>query len=73
MKIGLYSRSIFVRARHNAAFLGSISGRFEYSLDGLIFYQVNVFDEWCLGAFRPILVVFPLSAIDQSVQITVRI
>jgi lysophospholipase L1-like esterase len=51
---------------------GPDTGIFEYSLDGLTFNQVQLFDEWCLGAFRPVMAMFPLPAHGQTAQITVR-
>lgn len=51
---------------------GPDTGIFEYSLDGLTFHQVNLFDDWCLGAFRPVIAMIPLPSGIQSVQIIVR-
>ncbi|WP_053374016.1 SGNH/GDSL hydrolase family protein [Paenibacillus sp. FJAT-27812] len=51
---------------------GPDTGIFEYSLDGLTFNEVQLFDEWCLGAFRPVIAMFPLSPHGQTLQITVR-
>lgn len=51
---------------------GPDTGIFEYSLDGLTFNQVHLFDDWCLGAFRPVIAMFPLQAENQSMRITVR-
>jgi lysophospholipase L1-like esterase len=38
---------------------GPDSGIFEYSLDGFTFHPINLFDDWCLQAFRPVIALFP--------------
>lgn len=51
---------------------GPDSGIFEYSLDGITFNKVNLFDEWCLMAYRPIIVLFPLLEEATDMRIVVR-
>ncbi|OMF22714.1 hypothetical protein BK133_25775 [Paenibacillus sp. FSL H8-0548] len=51
---------------------GPDTGIFEYSLDGVTFHAVNLFDEWCLGAYRPIIAVFQLQADVASTRVTIR-
>ncbi|WP_139993344.1 SGNH/GDSL hydrolase family protein [Paenibacillus paridis] len=51
---------------------GPDTGIFEYSLDGLTFHAVNLFDEWCLGAYRPIIAVFQLQPDVVSTRVIVR-
>jgi acyl-CoA thioesterase-1 len=51
---------------------GPDTGIFEYSLDGLTFHAVTLFDEWCLGAYRPIIAVFQLQPDDVSTRVIVR-
>ncbi|WP_054025240.1 SGNH/GDSL hydrolase family protein [Bacillus sp. FJAT-28004] len=51
---------------------GPDTGIFEYSLNGLIFNQVQLFDDWCLGAFRPVIAMFPLQPDNHNMRITVR-
>jgi acyl-CoA thioesterase-1 len=51
---------------------GPDTGIFEYSLDGLTFNQVQLFDDWCLGAYRPVIAMFSLPEEEQVMQITVR-
>ncbi|WP_169088270.1 SGNH/GDSL hydrolase family protein [Paenibacillus sp. PL91] len=51
---------------------GPDTGIFEYSLNGLTFNQVQLFDDWCLGAYRPVIAMFPLPEEEQIMQITVR-
>jgi acyl-CoA thioesterase-1 len=51
---------------------GPDSGIFEYSLDGDSFSQVNLFDEWCLLAYRPIIAMFPILEQRKDIRITVR-
>jgi acyl-CoA thioesterase-1 len=52
---------------------GPDSGIFEYSLNGAPFTAVNLFDEWCPLAFRPIIAMFPTQNRRQELQVTVRI
>ncbi|MFC4809781.1 SGNH/GDSL hydrolase family protein [Paenibacillus sp. GCM10023250] len=52
---------------------GPDSGILEYSLDGgESFTEVNVFDEWCPLAYRPILVPFPFQPERKLQQVTIR-
>ncbi|WP_141503677.1 SGNH/GDSL hydrolase family protein [Paenibacillus luteus] len=51
---------------------GPDTGIFEYSLDGLTFHEVNLFDEWCLGAYRPIIAVFPLQPDVVRTRVIIR-
>ncbi|SFI80103.1 Lysophospholipase L1 [Paenibacillus sp. UNC496MF] len=52
---------------------GPDSGILEYSLDGgESFAEVNVFDEWCPLAYRPILVSFPFQPERKLQQVTIR-
>jgi lysophospholipase L1-like esterase len=51
---------------------GPDSGIFEYSLDGEHYREINLFDEWCLNAYRPIIATFPNFTERDSVQITIR-
>lgn len=52
---------------------GPDSGIFEYSLNGGPFHAVNLFDEWCPLAFRPIIAMFGIEEQRQELQVTVRI
>ncbi|MFF2909010.1 SGNH/GDSL hydrolase family protein [Paenibacillus sp. NPDC057934] len=52
---------------------GPDSGIFEYSVNGSPFTSVNLFDEWCPLAHRPILAMFPLQEQRGKLQVTVRI
>ncbi|RED63192.1 SGNH/GDSL hydrolase family protein [Cohnella lupini] len=51
---------------------GPDSGIFEYSLDGTEFHEVNLFDEWCLIAYRPIIATFPSLLERNDARITIR-
>ncbi|QHW31848.1 SGNH/GDSL hydrolase family protein [Paenibacillus rhizovicinus] len=52
---------------------GPDSGDCEYSLDGgRSFTPVKAFDEWCLLAYRPILVAFPFRPEDAEQRVIVR-
>lgn len=51
---------------------GPDTGIFEYSIDGVSFHQVNLFDKWCLIAYRPVIVIFSLHAGNTSTRITIR-
>ncbi|MCL6457578.1 MAG: SGNH/GDSL hydrolase family protein, partial [Gorillibacterium sp.] len=51
---------------------GPDTGVFEYSVNSADYTQVNLFDEWCLLAFRPVIAVFPLLKERGSIQVTVR-
>ncbi|WP_339319550.1 SGNH/GDSL hydrolase family protein [Paenibacillus sp. FSL R10-2734] len=52
---------------------GPDSGIFEYSFNGGPFSAVNLFDEWCPLAFRPIIAMFGVQKQRQELQVTVRI
>ncbi|WP_313640989.1 hypothetical protein [Paenibacillus sp.] len=54
-------------------FYGPDSGIFEYSLNGGPFSAVNLFDEWCPLAFRPIVAMFEIQKQRQELPVTVRI
>ncbi|TFE26640.1 SGNH/GDSL hydrolase family protein [Cohnella luojiensis] len=51
---------------------GPDSGIFEYSLDGVEYHEVNLFDEWCLMAYRPIIAMFPNLPERENARITIR-
>ncbi|KUP25734.1 hypothetical protein [Paenibacillus sp. DMB5] len=51
---------------------GPDSGSFEYSLNGGVFTEVNLFDEWCPGAYRPVPFMFPVQAERALMRITIR-
>ncbi|QJD86602.1 SGNH/GDSL hydrolase family protein [Cohnella herbarum] len=51
---------------------GPDTGSFEYSVNGNTFNKVNLFDEWCLLAYRPIIALFPLQEETTEIQITIR-
>lgn len=52
---------------------GPDSGILEYSLDnGESFAVVDIFDEWCLLAYRPVLVLFPFQSERFFQQVTIR-
>ncbi|WP_164545457.1 SGNH/GDSL hydrolase family protein [Paenibacillus albus] len=52
---------------------GPDSGILEYSLDqGQSFTVVDVFDEWCVLAYRPILVLFPFQSERAIQQVVIR-
>ncbi|WP_342565070.1 SGNH/GDSL hydrolase family protein [Paenibacillus sp. FSL R7-0345] len=51
---------------------GPDTGIFEYSLNGGAFTEVNLFDEWCPGAYRPVPFMFPVQAARAVVSITIR-
>ncbi|WP_274652014.1 SGNH/GDSL hydrolase family protein [Paenibacillus humicola] len=38
---------------------GPDSGIFEYAIDGAEFRPVNLFDDWCLNVYRPVIALFP--------------
>ncbi|AIQ75828.1 MULTISPECIES: SGNH/GDSL hydrolase family protein [Paenibacillus] len=52
---------------------GPDSGIFEYSLNDSSYKAVNLFDEWCPLAFRPIIAMFPIREQRQELRVTVRI
>lgn len=51
---------------------GPDSGIVEYSLNGGPYAEVNLFDDWCLNAYRPILALFPLQEKRGVLQVTIR-
>jgi acyl-CoA thioesterase I len=51
---------------------GPDTGIFEYSIDGSPFHRVNLFDEWCLGAFRPVIALFPIEEECGTRRVTIR-
>lgn len=51
---------------------GQDSGIFEYSVNGNEFNKVNLFDEWCLLAYRPIISLFPLQEETTAMRVTIR-
>lgn len=51
---------------------GPKSGIFEYSVNGSAYKQVNMFDEWCLGAYRPIISQLELYEEAQSIRLSIR-
>jgi acyl-CoA thioesterase-1 len=53
-------------------FCGPDTGIFEYSVDGSPFLRVNLFDDWCLGAFRPIIALFPIEKKRGTRRVTIR-
>ncbi|WP_152391931.1 SGNH/GDSL hydrolase family protein [Paenibacillus guangzhouensis] len=52
---------------------GPDSGIFEYSVNGSPYTAVNLFDEWCPMAFRPIIAMFPVQEQRQEIAVKVRI
>jgi acyl-CoA thioesterase-1 len=51
---------------------GPDSGIFEYSLDGTAFIPVNLFDEWCLKFYRPVIAIFPFPEERKNLRVTIR-
>jgi len=51
---------------------GPDSGIFEYSLDGASYTQMNLFDEWCVGAYRPVLAMLSLQPERSDFRVTIR-
>ncbi|MHA6531377.1 SGNH/GDSL hydrolase family protein [Paenibacillus sp. BAC0078] len=51
---------------------GPDTGIFEYSLNGAPFTEVNLFDDWCLNAYRPVLALFPVQEERGLLRVTVR-
>ncbi|CAN7269344.1 SGNH/GDSL hydrolase family protein [Paenibacillus sp. LjRoot153] len=51
---------------------GPDSGTFEYAIDSEPFQAIQLFDDWCLKAYRPIMAMFPMYADRQSRRITIR-
>ncbi|MNO25302.1 hypothetical protein D3C76_151360 [compost metagenome] len=51
---------------------GPDSGILEYSLNGGPYAEINLFDDWCLNAYRPILALFPVQVERGVLRITVR-
>lgn len=71
-ELALLSFTVSGKSAGLLLFCGPDSGIFEYSLDGLTFHQVNLFDDWCVGAFRPVIAMFSLAGDQQISHITVR-
>ncbi|GGA30379.1 SGNH/GDSL hydrolase family protein [Paenibacillus physcomitrellae] len=51
---------------------GPDSGIFEFSINGGTFVEVNLFDEWCPLAYRPVSVLFPIQTERGPMTITLR-
>lgn len=51
---------------------GPDSGIFEYSVNGEPFTPVNLFDDWCLNAYRPIPVLFPVRTTRGPLSVVIR-
>ncbi|SET68167.1 SGNH/GDSL hydrolase family protein [Paenibacillus sp. NFR01] len=51
---------------------GPDSGIFEYSVNGEPFTQINLFDDWCLNAYRPIPALFPVRATRGPLAVVIR-
>ncbi|MNQ93551.1 hypothetical protein D3C85_1090230 [compost metagenome] len=52
---------------------GPDTGIVEYAIDDGPYLSINLFDEWCLMAFRPIMAMFPIHAErQQHRRITIR-
>ncbi|QSF46404.1 SGNH/GDSL hydrolase family protein [Paenibacillus tianjinensis] len=51
---------------------GPDSGIFEYSVNGEPFTPVNLFDDWCLNAYRPIPALFPVRTTHGPLSIVIR-
>ncbi|WP_167355847.1 SGNH/GDSL hydrolase family protein [Paenibacillus oryzisoli] len=51
---------------------GPDSGVFEYAIDDEPFQPIDLFDHWCLQAYRPIMAMFPIHAERKCRQITIR-
>lgn len=51
---------------------GPDSGIVEYSLNGGPYAEINLFDDWCLNAYRPILALFPVQEKRGVLQVTIR-
>jgi len=54
------------------ALWGPASGIFEYAINNGAFVQVNEFDAYCLGAYRPIITPFAVFEEVRSIAITIR-
>lgn len=67
-----FSFIVFGQSAGLLLFCGPDTGIFEYGLDGMPFQQVNLFDDWCLQAYRPVIVMFPSHGQHGDRQITVR-
>ncbi len=52
--------------------IGPDTGIFEYSVNGSPYTAVNMFDDWCLNAFRPLPAMFPIQEKREKLHITVR-
>lgn len=51
---------------------GPDTGILEYSVNGAPYVAVNPFDDWCIGAYRPVPVLFPALEHHGELQVTVR-
>ncbi|MNJ68029.1 hypothetical protein D3C77_642440 [compost metagenome] len=51
---------------------GPDTGIFEYSVNEEPFQSVNLFDEWCLSAYRPVIAMFPVQKDRRQMTVTVR-
>lgn len=51
---------------------GPDTGIFEYSVNGGPFTSVNLFDDWCLGAYRPVPALFSGGGNGRRLSIAVR-
>jgi lysophospholipase L1-like esterase len=51
---------------------GPDTGIFEYAIDEGPFQPVNLFDEWCKIAYRPVIAMFPIAKERKNMSITVR-
>ncbi|MGG6309416.1 SGNH/GDSL hydrolase family protein [Paenibacillus macerans] len=53
-------------------FCGPDTGIIEYSVNGGPYVEANPFDDWCLGAYRPVPLMFPPMGRSGSLHIAVR-
>ncbi|WP_438347695.1 SGNH/GDSL hydrolase family protein [Paenibacillus sp. FA6] len=51
---------------------GPDTGIFEYALDDGAFQPVNLFDDWCTMAYRPVILMFPIQKERKNITITIR-
>jgi lysophospholipase L1-like esterase len=51
---------------------GPDSGIFEFAVNGAPFRKVNLFDEWCLRAFRPVAALFPDQERSGPMEVVIR-
>ncbi|WP_195724446.1 SGNH/GDSL hydrolase family protein [Paenibacillus monticola] len=52
--------------------IGPDTGIFEYSVNGSPYTAVNMFDDWCLNAYRPLPAMFPIRDQREKLHVTVR-